>query len=156
MSTMDRERLGRVLGKGARLAARTAMEAVDAATADPPAGTPVRRPAVPSAVPRPTVRSVLPPSILTPSRLQPAVKAAQAGVMTPLKRASRALWYELTGSFFALFACGFAVAAWHNRTGMWSHVPADRYRFGLICLVTLLFGYFSVSSFARARRTPAS
>ena len=151
---MDRERLGRVLGRGARLAARTAFEAVDAATAASPAEPSARNPAAQGVAPRQPVRTVIPPSILTPSRLQPAVRAAHTGVMTPLRRASRELWHELTGSFFALFAFGFAVGVWHTRSNAWSHVVGDRYRFGLMCAVTLLFGYFSVSSFARARRRP--
>lgn len=160
MSSMDRERLGRVLGKGARLAARTALEAVDAATAPPPAGPPIRRPAPqvinPQVIAPPQpVRNVRLPSILSPARLQPAARAAQDGVMTPLRRASRALWYELTGSFFALFALGFAVGVWHTRANAWSGIAADRYRFALTCGVALLFAYFSVSSFARARRRTA-
>ncbi len=58
---------------------------------------------------------------------------------------------EVTGSFFALFAFSFAVGVWHNRAAVSQGGPA-LYRFGLYCVVTLLFLYFAVSNFARARR----
>ena len=87
-----------------------------------------------------------------PATLLPAAKAASAGVMAPLRQASRALWHELTGSFFALFALTFAVGVWHTRANLWSSVPAARHRFVAFCLLTLLFLYFSVSSFTRARK----
>ncbi len=67
-------------------------------------------------------------------------------------RASRALWHELTGSFFALFALSFTLAMWKTRQTAVSTVPGDRYHFYAYCALALLFGYFSVSSFLRARR----
>jgi hypothetical protein len=73
-------------------------------------------------------------------------------VATPLKRASRALWYELTGSFFALFALSFGAAMWKTRANAVSAISDERHRFYAFCVLTLLFGYFSVSSFLRARK----
>lgn len=84
--------------------------------------------------------------------LSQAVSSATRGVTAPLKRASRALWYELTGSFFALFTLSFATATWKTRTNAMSVIPDDRHRFYAFCALTLLFGYFSVSSFLRARK----
>jgi hypothetical protein len=78
--------------------------------------------------------------------------AARQGVTAPLKRASRALWHELTGSFFALFALSFAAATWKTRHNAMSAIADDRHRFYAFCVLALLFGYFSVSSFVRARR----
>lgn len=161
---MDRERFGRVLGRGARMAARTALEAVDAATSPSPA-TPSRPapPPQPQVIPpraepvtqRPVSRPVANPR---PDFLQAAaaakqgVAAAKQGVAAPLKRASRALWHELTGSFFALFALSFTAAMWKTRHNAMSAVADDRYRFYFFCVLAVLFGYFSVSSFVRARR----
>ncbi|MGI4853211.1 MAG: hypothetical protein ACRYF4_04075 [Janthinobacterium lividum] len=169
---MDRVRLGRVLGKGARLAARTAMEAVDAATADAPAngvptqpgrsastGNRLRQPEIlkPASFPRASASSAArTPSMVIPTTLLPAARAAGAGVLTPFRRASRALWHELTGSFFALFAFSFAVGAWHHRAGAFSTLAADRRRLLVFCLLALLFVYFSVSSFLRARKIETS
>ena len=91
-----------------------------------------------------------------PATLLPAARAAGVGVLAPLQRASRALWHELTGSFFALFAFSFGVSAWHNRAEAFSALPADRHRFLGFCLMTLLFLYFSVSSFLRAKKSAKS
>ncbi|HEY9138415.1 MAG TPA: hypothetical protein VIM67_09095 [Terriglobus sp.] len=154
---MDRERLGRVLGRGARMAARTAFEAVDAATSpspNPPAATPRQPEVIP---PRPVSQTASRPvsqpvaAVVSPN-LSRAVSSATAGVAAPLKRASRALWYELTGSFFALFALSFAGATWKTRANAVSAIPDDRHRFYAFCALTLLFGYFSVSNFLRARK----
>lgn len=153
---MDRVRFGRVLGKGARLAARTALEAVDAATASAPdqPKQAVRQPAIVDAetrtvVPRHDLRM---PAVQVPTNFVPAARTAGAGVLQPIKQASQALWHELTGSFFALFGLSFAVGAWHTRAGLWSHVPGDRNRPAVFCALAVVFLYFSVSSFLRARR----
>jgi hypothetical protein len=71
---------------------------------------------------------------------------------SPLKTASKALWHEVTGSFFALFAASFTIAVWHTRASALSDAPHDRYRFYAFCVLALLFAYFSVSSFLLARK----
>lgn len=139
------------------MAARTAFEAVDAATSPSPA-TPSR----PAAPPQPQVipprtepvvqRPVSRPVAATRPDFVQAAAAARQGVAAPLKRASRALWHELTGSFFALFALSFTAATWKTRHNAVSAIPDDRHRFYAFCVLALLFGYFSVSSFVRARR----
>ena len=151
---MDRVRLGRVLGKGARLAARTAIEAVDAASAASPAPqTQARHSAQtqPRTVTVETPRKAKGVSFAS-TPLRPALQAARSGITAPLRRASRALWHELTGSFFALFAFSFLVGVWHSRANALSSLPADRHRFYGFCALALLFGYFAVSSFVRAKR----
>jgi hypothetical protein len=153
MKRMDRVRFGRALGMGARAAARTAMEAVDAATAPSPA--PSRSQNASQATSRPVSASrptVLPPIGAAAARVMPAARAAASGVSGPFRTASRALWHELTGSFFALFALSFVVGAWHTRASAVSAIPNERYRFYAFCALALLFAYFSVSSFVRARR----
>ena len=142
---MDTVRFGRVLGQGARHAAKTLVSAVDAATAphpDPAAPTPVApRSTAPSTraatSPRPSppasgspsqaqspTGSVLPPS---PSRKSPIPGTTTRGlaegsrrfgraVWAPAVRLSGVLWLELTGVFFGLFALVAAIAAWHLRS----------------------------------------
>ena len=152
---MDRERFGRALGKGARIAARTALEAVDAAAAP----SPPPRPAQPVNA---AAGAVEPPSRTTPleraatvrQNLRSATRGARAGAFTPLRHASRALWHELTGSFFALFALSFALGVWHTRGSAYSALRTDRIRFDIFCILAALFTWFSVSSFMRARRRP--
>jgi hypothetical protein len=75
-----------------------------------------------------------------------------AGAGAPFRKATRALWHEITGSFFALFALSFGAGAWHARAGAISPIPNDRYHFYAFCIFALVFGYFSISSFVRARR----
>ena len=155
---MDRVRLGRVLGKGARLAARTAMEAVDAASAASPRPQAQPIPSVqPSAQAKPRNVTIESPRraervSFSSAPLRPAIRAARAGITAPLRRASRALWHELTGSFFALFAFSFLVGVWHSRASALSSLAADRHRFYGFCVLALMFGYFAVSSFVRAKR----
>ena len=73
-------------------------------------------------------------------------------MLAPMRNASRALWHEVTGSFFALFALSFAAGTWHSRALAVSAISAERHRFDAFCVLALLFAYFSVSSFLRARR----
>ena len=150
---MDRERFGRVLGRGARMAAKTAYEAVDAATSpspNPPATAVPRQPEV--IPPRTASRPVVRPAVAVSPNFSKAVSSATAGVAAPLKKASRALWYELTGCFFVLFTLSFAGEAWKKRANAASAIADDRHRFYAFCVLALLFGYFSVSSFLRARK----
>lgn len=158
---MDRVRFGRALGRGARIAARTAYEAIDAAAApNPRAAAPNPSTAAPNphAGPRPsasqtvaqrtpTRRQMLP----TPARRQAAVEAVRGGLLTPIKRASKAVSLEVTGSFFALFAFAIFVGLWRVRAMV--HADAgSASRFSAGCLVGLLFAYYAVSNFQRARR----
>jgi|GEM_PF-768432 len=170
---MDRERLGRVLGRGARMAARTAMEAVDAASSPAPAKRAPTGPApVNPAAAQPTAAAFASTQTATPqveivpparsstaqnpsqprANVAQATAAAKGAVAGPLRRASRALWHELTGSFFALFTLSFLLAAWKTHNNAFSPIASERYRLYTFCLLTLLFAYFSASSFLRARR----
>ena len=72
----------------------------------------------------------------------------------PFVRLSGVLWLELTGVFFGIFAL-FAVnylwkvrTEWHDAS---IHPGAHRSVLGAF-LMLLLFGYFAISSFVRARR----
>jgi hypothetical protein len=66
--------------------------------------------------------------------------------------AGRALWHEVTGLFFALFAIFFAQGLWRLR-GAWRLGPEHRH-FEIDLVMTVLFLYFSISAFVHSRRTP--
>lgn len=144
------------MGRGARMAARTAIEAVDAVTSEPK-GTarPPHRPSAPEIITPQrarTTQSAAPSRAFSPQDVARATAAATQGVAAPFKRASKALWHELTGCFFALFALSFSAAVWKTRANAVSTVPDTRYRFYAFCALAVIFLYFSVSSFVRARR----
>lgn len=138
------------------MAARTAMEAVDAATSEPKgAARPEQRPAAPEIITPQRARTVQPVATARPVPLPDfarATAAATQGVAAPFKKASKALWHELTGCFFALFALSFSAAVWKTRANAVSTVADTRYRFYAFCALALIFLYFSISSFVRARR----
>ena len=152
-----------MLGRGARMAARTVYDALDAATAPAaPARSAAERPQPTSSQPlakaaeparqrtrqapaKPAVQQVL----RSAARVHGSVQSARQGVFAPVKRASRAVSLEIAGSFYGLFALSFSVAAWRFRHGddgglqqrLWAYLA-----------LAVLFGYFSLSSFWRARR----
>jgi hypothetical protein len=85
-------------------------------------------------------------------------------VFEPVKRHSRELWLQITGSFFALLACSMAGGMWalhvaagsafqHARTNhsaLWSQ---DLLKFYLATAAFVMFAYFAVSNFIRAGRS---
>jgi hypothetical protein len=135
-------RFGRALGYGARHAAKSLAQAVDAATTpSPPSSGGVRRvPARPSA--RPSVAQVT-----------QHAKVAGKSAWAPLARFSSVLWLQVTGSFFALITVVLGQALWLRRgvlgQGFGSHEAQKLY--GLTA-VFLLFAYFALSNFVRAAR----
>ena len=68
----------------------------------------------------------------------------------PFAHASSVLWLEITGCFFALFAAFFAQNVYHTRAQYLA--GPDHRNFLLYCLLTVIFAYFSASSFIKARR----
>ena len=68
----------------------------------------------------------------------------------PFAHASNVLWLEITGCFFALFAAFFGQNIYRVRA-QFAAGPEHR-NFLLYCLLTVLFTYFSASSFIKARR----
>lgn len=72
----------------------------------------------------------------------------------PFIRLSGVLWLEITGVFFGIFAVSAAAAAWRLRA-QWHPAIADPHAHRSLigaAIIFVLFGYFSVSSFVRARR----
>jgi hypothetical protein len=162
---MEPHRFGRKLGIGVRVASRMAKERAaqaSAASAARAANDPA--PPASAAAPRtpPPPRPAPPPS---PKSSSPGPKknftepARRVGEGTrrfgkafagPLFHVSGTLWLEITGLFFALFALFFAQNAWNARASA-LHGPQHAY-FLLYASVTLVFIYFCISSFLKARR----
>ena len=174
---MDSVRFGRVLGIGTRLAAKTVAAAVDAATSpNPSAGTKAKQGS--GAAPTQAADSASASASsagnegASGTRLgqQAARKAAQVrqtgqglkegskrfgeAMWGPLAKASGALWLELTGVFFGIFAVFAGGGAWKMRTAL--HETAANHdvhvRFLAAVLMAAVFGYFCVSSFVKANR----
>ncbi len=78
-----------------------------------------------------------------------ARKFGQA-VWGPFAHASGVLWLEVTGLFFALFGLFFAQSAYKLRHAWFT--GAEHTRFMLYLAVTVVFFYFTFSSFYRARQ----
>jgi hypothetical protein len=165
---MDAVRFGRALGVGARHAVKTAVSAVDAATAENPSGKTVRPsantgPAVPAGNsirtgPGPATPKVARSTANTVTQSRQVTKGLKSGtrrfgeaVWTPFVRLSGVLWLEVSGVFFGIFAL-FAFGAMWRLHGEW-HVgsPGRQQLFGASAMF-LVFGYFCVSNFVRARQ----
>ena len=165
---MDPTRFGRVLGVGARLAAKTAVTAVDAALAPNPATTSAAQPRPTKATSpgaaatrgaRTSGQPSSPPQSSTrsqprPSSARPHARRLTGALIAPVRRLSSVLWLEFTGVFFGLFAAAAALGAWRLRSA-WRPTPAnatDHAHLLLTFAVALLFAYFCTTSFLRARR----
>lgn len=148
---MDRVRFGRALGYGARHAAKTLAQAVDAA-ASPSPTEPARRPAQASSPdPRPTAG---PQRAAQAQRtVHSARKQAKSSFFSPIARFSSVLWLQVTGTFFALVAVTMGAAAWRARAA-WHQAPSSHPAIKLYVYlgVFAVFAYFAISSFLRAER----
>ncbi len=148
---MDRVRLGRALGYGARHAARTLAQAVDAASAPGPARSTAQAPQPPPAPRAPVTERV---QQVQANAAQAKAHAGRLGrsVWSPLAHFSSVLWLQVTGTFFAVIAAFLAQGAWKQR-GVWrlwgSHEATKLYVVAGVCL---LFAYLAVSNFVRAAR----
>jgi len=147
-------RFGRALGKGARAAATSLAEAADAATSPDPH----------SSGSRPNLREAAAHAAeahrtVTEAKAQVrraavhAGKEAGKGMLAPVKKFSSVLWLEVTGFFFAIFALTLGRAVWATRATFAAGAsPEAQHKAWMYAALFLLFVYFSVSSFVRARR----
>jgi hypothetical protein len=167
---MDAVRLGRALGFGARHAVKTLTTAVDAATAENPSKSRAASVGGSSAAPdrasrsgagatsNPTVTKAARTTAQTIAKGQKTKRGLQQGtkrfgeaVWGPFVRLSGVLGLEVSGVFFGIFALFGLGSAWRLR-GAWH--PGSTNQKQLLGAVAMLvvFGYFCVSSFVRARR----
>jgi hypothetical protein len=146
-SRMDRVRFGRALGTGARAAAKSLISAAEAAAAPNPSAS--ARPAE-KAPERPAPSRI---QIPDPKLVRDHARNLKSSVWSPFARFSSVLWLEVTGVFFLLFALvtGEQVWKWHAALRLPPSAPGAQ-RLYLYVVLFALFGYFTVSSFVRARR----
>jgi hypothetical protein len=143
---MDRVRFGRALGYGARHAAKTLMQAADAATTPAPARGTRRVVEKTNRVAETVVRP-------RPSVAETKKHAGRLGrsVWTPVARFSSVVWMQVTGLFFGLLAVFLGEGAWKERAAwrlpMGSHGAE---KFWVLLAAFGLFTYFCVSNFVRA------
>ena len=150
-------RFGRALGVGFREAAKAAVKAAEAAAAPDPAAAPHSRPA-------PGQASAAPSTPTGPVRLEDVVRhtvRSTAGLkeggrrfgqatLAPVKRAGGVLWHEVMGVLFGLFALVAAEEAWRGRGYLLQ--GAGRTHEWLALAMLVVFGWFTASSFLKARR----
>ena len=161
LRSMDRVRFGRALGFGARQAVKTLVTAVDAATAPNPSDKNTgANSGQPASMRRAT--DVPPRAAQTAARTVEQAREVQSGlkrggkrfgeaVWGPFVRLSGVLWLEVSGFFFGLFALFFLGAVIRLR-GQWHAGSAEREQLVGAAAMLVLFGYFCVSNFVRARR----
>jgi hypothetical protein len=169
---MDSVRFGRALGIGARAAAKTLVTAVDAATSPNPSAEVKGKQAagaVPSAEAGPTAASVRAAATArlgekaarTTAQVRQTGRGLKEGgkrfgeaMWGPLAKASDALWLELTGVFFGIFAVFAATGSWKMRAAL-RETAANHGAHGRLLIsvaMAALFGYFCISSFVKANR----
>ena len=168
LSGMDAVRFGRALGVGARQAAKTLVTAVDAATAENPsktstgaaagAGDPVTpvRPVAQTAVPVAqaavrTAAEMAAQARMTRQALDRGRKRFGQAAWEPVTRLSSVLWLEVSGVFFGIFALAAMGAVWRYRAQWHGARPQQEQLLGAAAMA-LVFTYFCISNFVRARR----
>jgi hypothetical protein len=155
---MDSVRFGRALGIGARVAAKSLANAVDAATSPNPSAESSQAQTTDAArtgqqAAQATVRAAS-QVVQTGQGLARGGKKFGESFWGQLKRLSGVLWLEFTGVFFGIFALYAASGAWKLRAAL-PDTPANHeahVHFLLAAGMAILFGYFCVSSFVRASR----
>jgi len=88
-----------------------------------------------------------------PEVVKEQARNLKRSVWSPFAKFSTVLWLEVTGLFFAIFALitGQQVWKWRAAIRLPPTAPAAQ-RLYLYAALFALFGYFTVSSFVRARR----
>ena len=172
-SKMDAVRFGRALGFGARQAAKTVVTAVEAATAENPSAKRDRAHTANGAAANKQAlsskRAQVQPQILPSDHKQRSArkpKKAQSGgverglrnfgeaTWRPFVRLGGVLWMEVTGVFFGIFAAFALSGVWRFHAAWRLSASNAREHQGLVgsAAMALVFGYFCVSNFVRARR----
>jgi hypothetical protein len=168
---MDSVRFGRVLGIGTRLAAKTVVAAVDAATAPNPSAKATTSQSVDGVqtadLPTTAEKAKDPAVRLGQQAARTTAQVVQTGrglkqgskrfgeaVWGPFVKLSGQLWLELTGVFFGIFAVFAASTAWKMRGDL--HETATNHDPHVHLLLTagmaVVFGYFCFSSFVKSSR----
>lgn len=158
---MDTVRFGRVLGSGARSAAKTLIQAIDAAKADNPACTtsvsdhmpPQRDDVQPASRPAATAYATQSATRVVEQRrgVRHGASRFRDLALKPFVRLSGVVVLEVVGVFFGVFAVYGFNTMWRVHASWHAGSPNHRQFLGG-ALILALFGYFCVTSFVRARR----
>ena len=152
---MDKVRFGRALGFGARQAGKALWRAAEAATApDPRVGTASAATPVPSTAARQAgtrVRENISQARSTSVTVKREGKRFGQAMWGPVARASGVLWLELTGVFFGIFAVTAGTELYRHHADF-AATGAPRQHEWFAAAMFALFGWFTVSSFVRARK----
>lgn len=165
---MDTVRFGRVLGFGARSAAKALIQAVDAAKADNPARPPSasthvagemeRRRSDVQPLSRPAASTASSYSARSATRVVQRGRGVREGAsrfrdvaLRPFVRLSGVLLLEVVGVFFGIFALYGFNTMWRVHASWRTGSPGHRQFVGG-ALMLAIFGYFCLTSFLRARR----
>jgi hypothetical protein len=138
--------VGRTLGIGVRVASNMVRERMAQNAQSAPA-TNSRPPEARSSPKAPPLGPKLADHATNARR---GVRAFGHALVTPFTHAGSILWLEITGLFFGLFALFFAQSIYRLH-GVW-HQPGEQQHLWLYVVLGLGFGWFSVSSFVRARQ----
>lgn len=141
---MEPHKFGRKLGIGVRVASRMVKERA-AEQKSAPNSTPPQTSSVSN-----SVVSAKTNIHESSKRVAQGSKRFGKAFLGPLGHAASVLWLEITGVFFALFALFCLQSLWRVRSAYIS--GADHQKFILYAVLSLVFGYFCISSFFRARR----
>lgn len=163
---MDSVRFGRALGIGARAAAKTLVMAADAAASPNPSasGPSQTRPSQETTPPPATSRAAQKVARTISHAKQTTAGVARGGrrfgeaVWGPFVKLSGVLWLEFTGVFFGIFAAFAASGAWKLRSNLHETATNHEAHLHLVmaAAMAVVFSYFCVSSFLRARRKERS
>jgi hypothetical protein len=88
-------------------------------------------------------------------RLLTAAFDSSLGVLRSAARSLHSLWLEITGFFFLVFAALGAAACWREYRDYAAN-DSGLERLVLTLLFTLMFAWFGITSFRRARRKSSS
>lgn len=170
LNVMDSVRFGRALGVGARAAAKSLVGAASAATSPNPRATsatqtrPVQSAATTpqrTASSRPAANQPVQQVARTAQQARRTTEGVARGgkrfgeaVWSPFVRLSGVLWLEFTGVFFGIFGLYALSGAWKLRENMHEKPGAHdaHIHFLMAAVMGVVFTYFCVSSFLRARR----
>ena len=153
---MDSVRFGRALGIGARAAAKTLVTAVDAATSQPSSPRPAARPPLP-APPRPS--RIVQQAARTATQVRTTGKGIAQGnrplasCVGAIRETLGVLWLEFTGVFFRIFWVFCIPGGRRLHTAIRETLASNHeahVHFLLAAGMSLLFGYFCITSFLRA------
>ena len=148
---MGAETAGRKLGIGLRLVARAVQQRAAEATAAPPPSNPTNAQAAYSAQSANAAASrAASQAKLNAKAVARGTKRFGEALWGPMAHTGGVLWLEITGLFFALFAVYFGQSVFRMRHDY--AAGPEHTHFLIFSALTVVFAWFTVSSFYKARQ----